>query len=546
MHAEDMVTRLGTEVIKLEAENGKLRRALEYCKGRLRSAQQRNRRAEGLIAIYVAEEEERAKQSFKVGDAQRFFSVRGGFSLALRRAVSGASCQSLGLAMALDVHRTTVARWEINFRAARVATMRSFLFDSYMQLAMAEDEDDDSDGDVNSTNTWTVALHFMRCDATNSGMWKKTHKLHSLLLHAVFVTKLIRQDASMAEVNRSLVERHMMATLQISKYGTGCGALGMMHKQICSLGCRMGGPVPLALLPPTLQSLRDKAIKAKQIVASAPEITFGPHVANPLTALGITKDASDSQDSVPMLCDGEPVIDGAVPVVELDKLESAEVAASKSDLELLIDDDCEPEVDSKVDLDVLDDLDPDVLVQALEARTSNDPPQGHASKRREEEKRIELDRCINIFVVTTDAGSDELKARKLKPIYSMENLKHWEVSCDCFAHQYQLLVLKVLVWLDWFLGTVLGFESKFYSTLAKICHCWRDRSSDAYLAFCDAYGATAAADALMNKVPPRALVGRWGAIAVCLGRLLKVGLPRLANVFKQVSSQTLEGGGRRC
>ena len=42
-------------------------------------------------------------------DGQRFFSTRGGFTMAIRRCISATSSYSLGLAMGLDVHPTTVS-----------------------------------------------------------------------------------------------------------------------------------------------------------------------------------------------------------------------------------------------------------------------------------------------------------------------------------------------------------------------------------------------------------------------------------------------------
>eukprot|EP00974_Lingulodinium_polyedra_P035357 3393756-Lingulodinium_polyedra.AAC.1 len=60
-----------------------------------------------------------------MGPAKRYFSTRGGMSIALRRVMSNASAQTLGLTWGLDAHGSTISRKEIELRAALNAAARA-------------------------------------------------------------------------------------------------------------------------------------------------------------------------------------------------------------------------------------------------------------------------------------------------------------------------------------------------------------------------------------------------------------------------------------
>ena len=98
--------------------------------------------------------------------------MRGGLTLALRSVVAHTSCASIGLAMGIDVHRSSVARWAVRLRAARVYTMRVFYQEMYAELAQLAVDAAEDDADDGNENAYSVALHCMQCDATRSGLWK--------------------------------------------------------------------------------------------------------------------------------------------------------------------------------------------------------------------------------------------------------------------------------------------------------------------------------------------------------------------------------------
>ena len=58
------------------------------------------------------------------GRAKRYFCVRGGFTLVIRRILGGLSSRRTGVTLGVDVDGTTVNRWEMLFHASLVASVR--------------------------------------------------------------------------------------------------------------------------------------------------------------------------------------------------------------------------------------------------------------------------------------------------------------------------------------------------------------------------------------------------------------------------------------
>eukprot|EP00959_Pyramimonas_sp_CCMP1952_P012504 264186-Pyramimonas_sp.AAC.1 len=102
-------------------------------------------------------------QNIKKGRAEKHLSINGAFCMVLRRCMSNLSAQSLGLAFMADVHRSTVTRWEVRFRAALVMAARRFHSTCRARLAT----------DPAPSIGWRLQLHVVRGDATNSAVWQK-------------------------------------------------------------------------------------------------------------------------------------------------------------------------------------------------------------------------------------------------------------------------------------------------------------------------------------------------------------------------------------
>ena len=55
----------------------------------------------------------------------RYLATRGGTALAVRRSVTGISSNRPGVAFLVDIHRTSVNRWELRFAAACMASRKA-------------------------------------------------------------------------------------------------------------------------------------------------------------------------------------------------------------------------------------------------------------------------------------------------------------------------------------------------------------------------------------------------------------------------------------
>ena len=534
---EDEACAAGTEpepdsesevVMGLRRELGDAHAKIEALKAKVRALQQvvrRSRAKEAATAMRPeATVEAQREAEFKRGSGQRFFSVRGGLALALRRCVAKTTCSSLGLAMGTDMHRTTVARWELALRASRLSMMRAFYAAAYRSLeALGDDEAEDEAACC--SNAYSIATHCMECDATNSGLWKKTHKLHSLKVRSSFVTMRVRMDSRWAEVQANLHEKEMMGDLQLVKVISGFGALGMMHKQILSLGNRQDARVIAAPLPLALQDLQ----------ANSGYIPIGEPVSHALTR----HIRLECTERAPLYSieDGQA---GEGSTAEED--EDDGLVAERTQRTAMFDDSDrgDPVAMAPVESEEVSAAMASSAVAVASTQTDCD-----AQDVKSEQRPVHIKNTLNVWAVTTDAGSDEVKARRLRLVSSSTDLAHWEFSSDCFAHQFQLLVMNQLRWMDWLLTDVLCFSGKYWATLAKIMHTWRDKASDVYLAYVSVCGGGAADAhaAQIHKIPPRPLVGRWGSVSACQKRLVLAQCDRLLKALRALGGvEGVEGG----
>ena len=143
----------------------------------------------------------------------------------------------------------------------------------------------------------------------------------------------------------------------------------------------------------------------------------------------------------------------------------------------------------------------------------------------------QLQRCINVFCTTTDGGSDEAAARRLKLIMGKDSPLHLEFDSDCFAHIAQLLYLDSLGLVDWIHRTVLQQPCKFWSGLAQTMHTWRSNSTAIYQAYARLFTASEAHRCGLHRAPPQPLVGRWGNAKDCVSRLLQAQPAKLAKAI---------------
>ena len=83
--------------------------------------------------------------------------------------------------------------------------------------------------------------------------------------------------------------------------------------------------------------------------------------------------------------------------------------------------------------------------------------------------------AVQVWLSSTDAGSDEANARKSALQMTMPRANTLYFDTDCLAHQYQLIVKSTLVLLDRLIIGHFGADRafKYFSTVSKIMVFWR-------------------------------------------------------------------------
>ena len=83
------------------------------------------------------------RHNFFKGPRLHYLSLRGAFSLVLRRLIANVGARAIVASLQSDLHRTTVNRWEIVFHACLVSSWRRY---EQMRQDMTARLDDDSEG----------------------------------------------------------------------------------------------------------------------------------------------------------------------------------------------------------------------------------------------------------------------------------------------------------------------------------------------------------------------------------------------------------------
>ena len=163
--------------------------------------------------------------------------------------------------------------------------------------------------------------------------------------------------------------------------------------------------------------------------------------------------------------------------------------------------------------------------------------------------RLELVVAATI-VLAGDSGPDEVVARSMMIEETMSadvqatdvakaagfSLVVFAFSLKCWMHQYHLIVQKSLATADLVLEDMQGFQNSkrtYFSTLAKILHCWRDNAIKFHSAWKQHYTPTDAR--LYGSTRPKlALVGRWGAVDDGEAHVLRPPIQQLRTVVQEV------------
>lgn len=218
------------------------------------------------------------------GDTAKF-SAYGGMCLAIRRCTSNSSSRNLGIALELDVHHTTVNRWETKCDAALLGASRGFYAE--MQAAAREASDPgvapladalllgaaaraapDAEAAqsavvaagpardaaqltlASAAQAMQAAVHLIRSDATNAAVWQRC-KLHACEASSAFVPDSA-QCASDADAESSVRDafelnfNKKIADLQVVTDATGEGCFAMICSQVASTGLPLWSTVAAA------------------------------------------------------------------------------------------------------------------------------------------------------------------------------------------------------------------------------------------------------------------------------------------------------------
>lgn len=155
------------------------------------------------------------------GEEKGWLTPQGAISLAVRRNLSNASAESLGLIVLTDVSKQSVLRSECRTAAALIANAR-LMFEEWAYHC--------SNMDSSSRAFWFLQY---REDATNASKHKQ--KMTALELHASFV---ICSDASLSTVTAGDFQniRRLADVLPVDD-STGLGTMALTTKMLQSLGC---------------------------------------------------------------------------------------------------------------------------------------------------------------------------------------------------------------------------------------------------------------------------------------------------------------------
>ena len=304
------------QVARLNTQNRELREHLKVERlGRKRD----HARTEKVMNRLIEEEQRRLRDRLREGEEN--FSLRSGYSLALRLAASGVAAAALGIAAGVDCHGSTVGRWLKKFRGGDLAAIREFLVRQYMRLEKS------SSSAGRRKRGVRFVIHVVRGDATSANVWHR-QKLHVTLVRSIFShfglrrRWLARTTLPRASVTnklkyfcKSLKVKQAMAELlavrdKVPGDPEGGIMMAVLEKQVKSVGCRTWHKPALdvlALPPPPQQSSITDSTVLEAGAAAAPSTADAEQERGAARAPMQLRDDEEAQEDkdVQMLVDEE-------------------------------------------------------------------------------------------------------------------------------------------------------------------------------------------------------------------------------------------------
>ena len=144
--------------------------------------------------------------------------------LGARRTLSHASAFSVGMALGMDIHHTTLTHWEQKLRNACILYYQVWHRDRLREAS------------IKPANAAGLGIRMcsIRADATNANIWNKC-KLHVVENFTGFCRTRIRNSDHGCHFE-CWDHRIILADMAIARTSTWQGMLGLLEKQLESLG----------------------------------------------------------------------------------------------------------------------------------------------------------------------------------------------------------------------------------------------------------------------------------------------------------------------
>ena len=329
------------------------------------------------------------------GDEERYFTPRGGCSMAARRLATGVSSRRFGLQCNMDVSHQTVNRWEVIFTACIQAYRKAWykdreamLYKSPLEIVDPPNQDGRPEPERPPERRMRFAYHKVRGDATNTMKLKR--KLHSAETRSHYFEIDCTDKTTWSELKASETISVAVGDLLEAQHQSALGAYTMYKKQVQSTGC--------PLRKRSAEQLKEATELARFILVS---ITF---------------------------------------------------------------------------------------------------------------------------FFGADSGGDEDKNKKFVGADCEEDDGVFAWGAACLLHQYHLCVQRSLKMADLLckvLAPAMNQPRKYFSSVVKIMHSWRDFRQKIFQHWVMLYGFASAVSCGFRRVPPLCLTGRWGAVFDAEGYVLK-------------------------
>lgn len=147
--------------------------------------------------------------------------------------------------------------------------------------------------------------------------------------------------------------------------------------------------------------------------------------------------------------------------------------------------------------------------------------------------QVQQQQFFRLWLYSSDNGSDQSSIKStLLPGHIADSPSEGEVSIDCNMHQNQLIIKATLLIIDLHVAG-MGRTWRYFASLAKIAHCWRDQARTVFNVWVARHGPQSAMEHAM-RLPARPMSGRWGTVTSAEKSILAPTVQFVADVLLDV------------